>query len=307
MTALAPDSADLIGTPAFVHGRQRSQLRVLDLRSGEQRLVVDTADHLEAPNWSPDGQWLLCNGGGRLLRIAADGRGAPQAVDTEPALDVNNDHVVAPDGRSIYVSENAGGHLYALPWGGGAARRVSNVHPAAGQRRHYLHGISPDGATLVYVGISGSPGVYGLYAIPAAGGPDTTLLEPGVPVDGPEFSPDGAWVYFNAEDPARAPGHAQLYRMRPDGSGVVQLTHDERVNWFPHPSPDGQWLVCLSYPPGTRGHPANRPVQLRLMGPDGQGARDVATLLGGQGSLNVNSWSPDSSAFAFVSYPAAPG
>ena len=304
MSTALTGSAELIGTPAFVPGRQVSQLAVIGRDGRNLRVVHESAMHIEAPNWTPDGTWLVFNSGGRLFRTAADGSGSPQLIGTDPALFANNDHVLAPDGRTIYFSVDAG-DLYAVEWQGGAARRVSNVHPAEQPLRYYLHGISPDGSTLVYVGIAGSggPGAYGLYAIPAAGGPDVPLLHWGVPVDGPEYSPDGRWIYFNGEDPSRPAGHAQIYRMRPDGSGTEQLTGDDGVNWFPHPSPDGRWVAFLTYPPGTRGHPANRQVVIRMMRPDGQDIGDVVTLLGGQGTINVNSWASDSERLAFVAYP----
>lgn len=288
---------------------RRSQLMVIDRDGRNARVVLDSAQHLEAPNWTPDGGWLVYNSAGRLYRIRADGRGTPQPIyidiDTDPALVVNNDHVLSPDGHTLYVSTEDGG-LYSVPSAGGAARRVSNVHPADRPLRYYLHGVSPDGGTLVYVGIAGLVGrqSHGLYAIAAGGGADVPLLQWGLPVDGPEYSPDGRWIYFNGESPKRAAGHSQIYRMRPDGSAVEQLTHDERVNWFAHPSPDGQWVCFLSYPPGTLGHPADRNVILRTMRPDGQDLADVIAFCGGQGTINVNSWAPDSERFACVAYPA---
>jgi TolB protein len=302
MTDTSP--VPVLGAPAFVHGRQVSQLTVIDRSGLHQRVIHESHAHIEAPNWSHDGAWLLFNSLGRLFKIRADGGGPAQEIETEAALQVNNDHVLSPDGRTVYCSVR-GGHVYAVPWTGGAARRVSNVHPPEAPLRYFVHGISPDGATLVYVGITGPMAQrdYGVYAIATAGGPDVALLRPGVPVDGPEYSPDGHWVYYNAEDPARAPGHAQIYRMRPDGNGVEQLTHDQRVNWFPHVSPNGRWVAYLSYPSGTCGHPPNRPVTIRVMQPDGRGGHDVVALLGGQGTLNVNSWAPDSERFAYVAYP----
>jgi len=123
------------------------------------------------------------------------------------------------------------------------------------------------------------------------------------PNDGPEYSPDGQWIYFNAERAATIPGHAQCFRMRPDGSGIEQLTFDDRVNWFPHVSPDGRSVVFISYPAGTTGHPPNKDVILRLMRPDGGGQRDLVAFFGGQGTINVNSWAPDSRRFAYVAYP----
>lgn len=315
---------DLIGPPAFIPGRQRARLAIADRHGRPHRVVLDSDRLIEAPNWTPDGRWLVFNSEGALFRVAADGSAAPERIDTGPHAPANNDHVLSPDGQTVYFSTDDG-HLMAAPLSGvghaagGTARRVSNLHPAVEgpdgfvSFHHYLHGISPDGRTLAYVGLrvrtDGSFG-YGLYAIPAAGGPDRALLLPGVPVDGPEYSPDGAWLYFNGEIGAQAPGHAQLFRMRPDGSAVERLTDDARVNWFPHPSPDGRWLLYLSYPPGTIGHPANRRVILRCRPAeatvaDGPGV-DLVELLGGQGTINVNPWAPDSERFAYVAYPPAP-
>lgn len=167
---------------------------------------------------------------------------------------------------------------------------------------HFLHGVSPDGTTLAYVGIENQRWDAGnLWTIGAAGGPSTRLTFDGGPDDGPEYTPDGAWIYFNTE---RFSANAQIARIRPDGTGLEQLTFDERVNWFPHFSPDGSRAVYLSYPPGTQGHPADRPVELRLVtGGDWGSARTVVSLAGGQGTINVNSWSPDSRSFAYVDYP----
>jgi TolB protein len=241
---------------------------------------------------------------GALYRLRADGSQAPVRIDTGSHAPANNDHVLSPDGRTIYFSTDDG-CLLAVPFEGGLPRRVSNLHPAEAEFRYYLHGVSPDGGQLAYVGLQkqGDGFEYGLYLVPAQGGADQVLLRPGVPVDGPEYSPDGAWIYFNGEVGASRAGHSQLFRMRPDGSGLEQLTHDERVNWFPHLSPDGRSLLYLSYPPGTLGHPANRRVILRLVHPAGGTGTDLVTLLGGQGTLNVNSWAPDSEHFAYVSYP----
>jgi Tol biopolymer transport system component len=138
-----------------------------------------------------------------------------------------------------------------------------------------------------------------------AGGADTRLTNTPAPDDGPEYSSDGKWIYFNSELNARERGHAQCFRMAPDGSGIEQLTHDERVNWFPHITPDRNWIVYISFPPGTEKHPANKDVILRRMKPDGSETADLLGFNGGQGTINVNSWSPDSKHFAFVMYPEA--
>lgn len=284
---------------------QMSRLVTIGSDGSELQVVYETTDVIEAPNWSPDGKWLVFNLRGSLFRIPVDGSTPPTRIDTGEVKNANNDHVISPDGSTIYFS--AGMEIYAVAFQGGTPRRVTNDHPEKNQFRHYLHGISPDGSTLAYVGMETGDNPnqrrLDLYTIPAAGGEDVRLTDTAAPDDGPEFSPDGEWIYFNSELNATKPGHSQCYRMKVDGTSIEQLTHDERVNWFPHISPDGQWVVYLSYPPGTESHPADKDVILRRMRADGSERADIIAFLGGQGTINVNSWAPDSQRLAFVMYP----
>ena len=294
-------------TPFARRGRsllpgQRAELVVIDKDRGEPRVIFTADEVIEAPNWTPDGKTLIFNAGGEIWRISADGGAAPERIETGTLRDFNNDHVLSPDGGTLYLSSN-NGHLYAVPIGGGEPRRISNLH--ALPHHYYLHGISPDGATLSYVAVEGpeTRRRINLFTIPAAGGPDRRLTDVDYPNDGPEYSPDGRWIYFSGEKAARRPGHAQCFRMSPDGTGIEQLTFDDRVNWFPHVSPDGNWVVYISYPQGVTGHPPNHDVILRVMTAEGRDERDLIALFGGQGTLNVNSWAPDSRRFAYVAYP----
>jgi Tol biopolymer transport system component len=284
---------------------QVSQLTIIDRDGRDARVVHETDALIEAPNWTPDGRWLIYNSDGALFRLAADGAGAAEKINVGPIDDANNDHVLAPGGRTIYISSRDG-HLYAAPLAGGQRRRISNEHPAEAPRRYYLHGVSPDGSTLAYVGVEPAGGdpsrLKNIFTIPAAGGADRQLTRGEARMDGPEYSPDGAWIYCNGQPDANAP-ELQVFRMRPDGSGREQLTRDVRSNWFPHPAPDGSCFVYLSYPPGTVGHPADKDVILRRADPDGSNSRDLVALFGGQGTINVNSWAPDSRRFAYVAYP----
>lgn len=291
-----------------------SELIIHRLSTGESTVIHTSDDVFEAPNWSPDGSWLLINSDGRLYRLPPEG-GEPELIDTGEQNAINNDHCISPDGRVIYFS-NGDGHLYAVPADGGPTRRITNDHGPDFQ--HYLHGVSPDGATLAYIGVT--PGPEGMrtsnvFTIPAAGGPDTQLTDLTAQNDGCEYTPDGRMMLINSELAADRPGHAQLFEIRlpvelSDGRDFRQLTFDERVNWFPHPSPDGTVLLYLSYPPGTEGHPADKDVILRtlpLVGgavPAGAAPVDVVAFRGGQGTINVNSWAPDSDRFAYVRYPA---
>lgn len=293
-----------------------SRLVTLSVDGKVLRTVYETDQEIiEAPNWSPDGKWLVFNASFALWRVPADGSAKPEIIPTGKVERINNDHLISPDGKTIYFS--AAGDLYAVPFEGGEPWRISNEHPAESRLTYWLHGISPDGKTLVYTGArkvgNDAWALVDIYTIPAKGGPEVNLTSSKPYDDGPEFSPDGRWIYFNSERDATKRGgspnyrmaEAHLYRMRPDGTGIEQLTHDDRVNWFPHLSPNGQWIVYLSFPPLTLGHPADQPIILRRMKPDGGEPTDLIAFNGGQGTINVPSWSPDSKRFAFVMYPPA--
>ncbi len=275
----------------------QSALEVLSLDSRDRRVVYHTDGRIEAPNWSRDGRFLIFNREGRLYRLPADGGGAPEAVDTGSAVNCNNDHGISPDGTQLAISDQTGDHrsrIYVLPVAGGAPRQVTPLGPS------YWHGWSPDGGTLAYCAERG--GEFDVYTIPAAGGEERRLTTAAGLDDGPEYSPDGRYIYFNSD----RTGRMQIWRMRPDGSDQEQVTNDELNNWFAHPSPDGKWLVFLSFPGNVKGHPPDKDVALRLMPAGGGTIQTLATLFGGQGTINVPSWSPDSKQVAFVSYQPAP-
>lgn len=289
--------------PRTLQAGQRAELYVHDLTTGESRLRLTSHDLLfEAPNWTPDGRDLVVNGGGRLFRLGLDGGDLVEIP--LPGVDpINNDHVLSPDGETVYVSSDDG-HIYAAPFSGeGEIRRITTDKGDA--FRHYLHGVSPDGGTLAYIGLELLPddGLRtNVFLIDIASREERQLTDDDFQDDGAEFSPDGAWVYFNSERGSTAPGHAQLFRVPVGGGEPEQLTHDERVNWFPHPDPAGRRIAYVSFPPGTLGHPEDKDVIVRLLDEDGT-VRDLQALLGGQGTINVPSWAPDGTALAFVAYP----
>jgi len=302
LTAVAP-------SPSTAYRRlqpgQISKLMIAHRDGSGSRVVYTTDALIEAPNWTGDGRALIYNNDGRLFRISVDGGEGPHLISTAPLENLNNDHCLSPDGATIYLSANDG-QLYAVPVGGGTAVQISTPKDQKRRFRHYLHGVSPDGRSLVYVGLEKTAAgqtVTNIYSQPVAGGDDRQLTDGSWPVDGPEYSADGNWIYFNSEQTARRAGDAQIFRMGIDGSGVEQLTDDARVNWFPHMSPDGQTVVYLSFPEATIGHPADKQVIVRTMTPDGTPLIDIDSFCGGQGTINVNSWSPDSAQFAYVAYP----
>jgi Tol biopolymer transport system component len=273
-----------------------SHITVISI-DGKHREVVYSAPKLfEAPNWSPDGRYLLVNSEGRLWKIGLKSR-VPEPVETGAINRINNDHGISPDGKWFVISA---GHLYLLPASGGTPRQLTEHSPS------YYHGWSPDGRRLTFCARRGEN--FDIYDIAVEGGPERRLTtHPGYD-DGPDYSPDGRWIYFNSN----RSGSWDIWRIPADGAAegdakAERITSDEREDWFPHPSPDGRWIVFLSYEKGTEGHPPNRNVTLRRMPVvDGRPRADrieiVTELFGGQGTINVNSWAPDSRRFAFVSY-----
>ena len=271
----------------------KSIIEIWDVAAGRARVVLDAEGRIEAPNWDPSGDSLLVNGSGRLFRVPLDAP-ALVPVDTGFADRCNNDHGISPDGRRIVVSHHRGGgsEMFLLPAGGGEPVLVSPQAPS------WWHGWSPDGKRLAYVAARGASRVIDVYTIGVAGGAETRLTFGEGHCDGPDYSADGSRIYYNCD----RDGHAQIWVMNVDGSGQRKLFADDHVNWFPHPSPDGRWIVYLAYPPGTTGHPADLPVALWIMDPEGGGRRRLTEFVGGQGTINVPSWAPDGHAFAYVRY-----
>ena len=277
-----------------------SHISVMNADGTGERVVASFVRILEAPNWSHDGQFLVVNGDGKLWRVPVKG-GALEQIPTGEVGRINNDHGLSPDGQTIALSA---GHVFTVPVGGGTPRQITQQTPS------YFHGWSPDGRTLAFCGQRG--GNFDLYAIGVDGGAEKRLTtSPGYD-DGPDYSPDGKWIYFNSD----RSGSWDIWRIPANGAGdndalAERVTSDEREDWFPHPSPDGKRIVFLSFEKGTKGHPANKTVQLRMMkAPRRKLKKQEITVLkeffGGQGTLNVNSWSPDSKQFAFVRYGLLP-
>ncbi len=294
-----------------------SSLETISVASTDRHVEYTAAAHFEAPNWSRDGKFLIFNQEGTLRRLAL-GNSEPTVISTAPQVHCNNDHGISPDGQWLALSDSSSddhkSRVYVVPIGGGTPRLITPNAPS------YWHGWSPDGKTLAFTGqrggpieVSPAPGSGGqvqkldtsnfdVYSIPVEGGQEMRLtIAPGLD-DGPEYSPDGAYIYFNSE----RTGQMQIWRMKPDGSDQEQVTSDESNDWFPHISPDGQSMVFLAYEKGVTGHPPDKDVELRLMSLKDKKVRVLAKLFGGQGTINVPSWSPDGQKVAFASYEYLP-
>ncbi|HJW17557.1 MAG TPA: SMP-30/gluconolactonase/LRE family protein [Flavisolibacter sp.] len=285
----APD--DLVQYKSYI----ASALEVIDVATGHRQVLASNPGSIQAPNWTPDGKALIYNESGKLYRFDLANRSAT-ILNTDFANKNNNDHVLTFDGKQIGISnqgqETQGkSAVYIVPVEGGVPKKVTEKTPS------YFHGWSPDNQFLLYT--AERNGDFDIYKISKNGGREIQLTTSKGLDDGSEFSPDGKYIYFCST----RTGQMQIWRMTPDGKKQTQLTSDDMNNWFPHVSPDNKWLVFISFPkevPADK-HPFYQHVYLRLMPVDGGNSKVIAYLYGGQGTMNVPSWSPDSKKIAFVS------
>ncbi len=265
--------------------------------AGDRRVQYVAAAHFEAPNWTHDGKAFVFNEEGRIYRLAI-GSAEPEAIAAGELEECNNDHGISPGGQWLAISCQSGAdklsRVYVVPLAGGEPRLVTKTGAA------YWHGWSPDGKRLAFAARRGNAA--DIYSIGVNGEDERQLTSaPGLD-DGPDYSPDGAWIYFNSE----RTGHMQIWRMRPDGSDQQQFLTTDSNDWFPHISPDGRWMVYLAYDRSVTGHPPLKNVEIRLVALKDKKTTLLAKLFGGQGTMNVPSWSPGSKRVAFVSYEQLP-
>ncbi len=301
--------------------RYGSKITVYDLAARSATVLYQSEAVIEAPNWSRDGRFLLVNTGGDLYRLPVKGAGETQFEKInlgDGGYRCNNDHDFSKDGKWLAFSASSPSsqqsQVYLARADGSGVKLMTPASPS------YFHGWSPDGKWLAFVGRRDNK--FELYRVPAAGGVEQRLTSKGGYDDGPEYTPDGKWIYFNSNRsggwdiwrmPAAVAAKGASLDGPPDGAGpndakAEQVTNDALEDWFPHISPNGKWMVFLSFPKGAAGHNDRMDgVALRLMPTPGKKLKpakiEVLTkFFGGQGTINVNSWSPDSKKFAYVVY-----
>lgn len=293
----------------------RSKVTIYDFTKRTSQVIYQLDGVMEAPNWSRDGKFLLVNTGGNLYRLPVGDTGEPklEKIDLGPGgYRCNNDHDLSKDGKLVAFSASSTAsrqsQVYVAQADGSGAKLLTPASPS------YFHGWSPDAQWLAFVGQRN--GKYELFRVSVNGGAEERLTSKGAYDDGPEYTPDGKWIYFNSN----RSGAWDIWRMPADGAGpgdakAEQVTNDDGEDWFPHFSPNGKWMLFLSFPKGTAGHNDRmKGVVLRVMPAPGKKLKPakpekLIEIFGGQGTINVNSWSPDSKRFAFVEYEllASPG
>jgi len=275
-----------------------SNLEILDIESGNRKIIYSSSHSIQAPNWTVDGKRLIFNSKGLLYDYNLENN-TINPINTGFATSNNNDHVLSFDGRYMGISHhnvkdngNSGIYYFMLD---------QNTEPKAvtktGVGASYLHGWSPDNKKMIFTGERN--GKFNIYSVDVASGKETQITNLGKLDDGSEYSPDGKYIFLNSVKS----GKMKLWRVDSDGKNAIQLTFDEYNDWFPHVSPDMKWIVFISFPKDIdpMDHPFYKPCILRIMPYSGGKPTVIAYLYGGQGTINVPSWSPDSKKIAFVS------
>ena len=290
----------------------RSHLFIYDLRTGASRQVYTDDSVWEAPNWSPDGKYLIANHAGTIYKLVLrrNGTAEPQRLHVPADLNCNNDKALSPDGKRLAFSAStptSKGSLVFL-----ADANGDNPKPMTLQVPSYFHGWSPDNKTLAFVAQRSGSGQYDIYSVPAGGGAETRLTSNVHQDDGPDYSPNDKWIYINSD----RSGKQAIWRFPAAGAGAndaeaEMVVNDELQDWFPHISPDGKSMVYIGYPAGTPTHnPRDVRIALKLVAIEknkvAASGKVLVQATGGQGSMNVNSWAPDSMRFAYVTYDPLP-
>lgn len=290
----------------------RSHMWIYRLSDRHARQVFQADAVWEAPTWSPGGKYLIANSGGTIYRmdLQPDGTLKPQRLQIPPEYRCNNDKGLSPDGKLLAFSATKapakGSNVYLANADG------TNIRPLTTEWNSYFHGFTPNGKAILFVAQRNGSKQFDLYSLPLDGGPETRLTTDEHHDDGPDVTPDGHMIYFNSD----RTGQEAIWRMPITGAGpgderAEKIIADGNEDWFPHLSPDGKILIYIAYPKGTATHNP-RTLQVQIMGvPLHKGTstslpKALVTVTGGQGTINVNSWSPDSRSFAYVTYEPIP-
>ncbi len=92
-----------------------------------------------------------------------------------------------------------------------------------------------------------------LYVANADGSGERRLLpEANVRDYDASFSPDGRWIVFTSERDGEGDGQSDIYRIRPDGTGLERLTTETSMQDAGVLSPDGRKLAFVSTEGGAR-------------------------------------------------------
>ena len=265
--------------------------------SDAHELSADVPGEHRRPAWSPDGKKLAFvvqdseHPEGSIWTMNADGSGAALLSGGGAECPVGLFHPAwSPDGTKLaivcYPDGDDHESVAVLDLATGSIRRLADfTHPDAVDSAPTW---SPDGRTIAFEILHYDPTttfvVGSLVAtVPVEGGEIHRLTSPDLFMVHPDWRPDGTELVVMNLDPApQAPSN--LYAIKPDGTGLRQLTHSSidghmRIE-TPRWDPDGtRLLVSIVY---TTGPDFSFGGEVRLASVDEAGGEPVliSTLAG---------------------------
>jgi TolB protein len=203
----------------------------MNLASGKAEQLTNKLGHLNAPEISPDGKFIIFRTSSAntnknvIWRMNRNGENADKI-----SRSVGWDPTWSPDGEYIlFVSDMDGrAQLFRSRLNGKDLHRVGNL--TVGGRGDW----SPDGQWIVTY--AGDPGNREIYIMSADGLNARTISPAGGNSLEPSFSPDGKWVAFTSYmNHLGEAGGCEIYVMRADGTDLRRLTDngycDSQPRW----------------------------------------------------------------------------
>lgn len=224
--SLASLSASASGPIAYgTDSIRRTQFTWFD-RSGKRLETLGTPDQrsMANPSLSPDGSRIAFSRvvGGNWDIWVIDMQGAVSQITSAVSLDFNP--VWSSDGRQIFYQSN-NSNIYARSTTDGTPEHAllkerTMVFPVA---------VSPDGSALLYTRATGPSVDLWYVSLGADRTPHPFVQTPFQELDG-QFSPDGKWVAYQANDA----GHFEIYLQPFPGPGdriQVSTGGGHQVRW----------------------------------------------------------------------------